>query len=170
MMKQHLKQHLLKVLWVAVTLLFAASVSAKSVNQKAPEITLPGMTGKTVKLSDFRGQVVMVNFWASWCEPCRTEMPLIEDIYNKYKKIGFTVLGVNVDENPKAGKKMLKDIPVSFPVVFDSDNKMIEKYEVQAMPSTYMVDRKGNIRDIHRGYKKGDEKAYENYIRKLLRE
>ena len=169
-MKQHFKQHLVKVLWVAVTLFFAASVSAKSTNQKAPEITLPGMTGKTVKLSDFRGQVVMVNFWASWCQPCRTEMPLIEDIYNKYKKIGFTVLGVNVDENPKAGKKMLKEIPVSFPVVFDSDNKMIEKYEVQAMPSTYMVDRKGNIRDIHRGYKKGDEKAYEEYIRKLLRE
>ena len=65
---------------------------------------------------------------------------------------------------------MLKEIPVSFPIVFDSDNKMIEKYEVQAMPSTYMVDRKGNIRDIHRGYKKGDEKAYEDYIRKLLRE
>lgn len=160
----------IQLLVLSIALSFSALVSAESVNQKAPEITLPGMDGKTVKLSDFRGQVVMVNFWASWCQPCRTEMPYIEDIYKKYKKIGFTVLGVNVDENPAHGKKMLKEIPVSFPIVFDSDNKMIEKYEVQAMPSTYMVDRKGNIRDIHRGYKKGDEKAYENYIRKLLRE
>ncbi len=161
---------LLQLVVISLVLCFSGVVSAKSVNQKAPEITLPGINGQTIKLSDFRGQVVMVNFWASWCQPCREEMPLIEDIYNKYKKLGFTVLGVNVDENPKLGKKMLKKIPVTFPVVFDSDNKMIEKYRVQAMPSTFMVDQKGNIRDIHRGYKKGDEKAYENYIRKLLRE
>ena len=97
-------------------------------------------------------------------------MPLIEDLYQRYKKIGFTVLGVNVDEDPKNGQKMLKETPVSFPVVYDSKNKFIEKYQVQAMPSTYMVDRKGNIREIHRGYKDGDEAEYEKYIRKLLRE
>ncbi len=147
-----------------------SAVAAVKMNQKAPDITLPGLNGQTVKLSDFKGQVVMVNFWASWCQPCRTEMPLIEDLYNKFKKIGFTVLAVNVDEEPENARKMLKEVPVSFPVVLDSKNKMIEKYEVQAMPSTYMVDRKGNIREIHRGYKPGDEAEYEEYIRKLLRE
>lgn len=154
---------------LAMVLLFSGTVNAKSVNQKAPEIALPDKSGKTVKLSDFRGQVVMVNFWASWCQPCRTEMPLIEKIYQRYKKLGVTVLGVNVDEDPKKGMKMLKETPVSFPVVYDSKNTVIEKYKVQAMPSTYMVDAKGNIREVHRGYKAGDEKDYENYIRKLLR-
>lgn len=155
---------------LSVALLFSGAAVAKEVNKPAPEIALPDKSGSTVKLSDFKGQVVMVNFWASWCQPCRTEMPLIEDLYQRFKKIGFTVLAVNVDENPDNGKKMLKEVPVSFPVVFDSKNKMIEKYQVQAMPSTYMVDRKGNIREVHRGYKPGDEADYEQYVRKLLRE
>lgn len=158
--------------FVAFVLAFAfgnVALAAKA-NEKAPAISLPDGSGKTVNLSDFRGQVVMVNFWASWCEPCRTEMPLIEDLYQKFKKIGFTVLAVNVDEDPANGKKFLKDVPVSFPVVYDSKNKVIQNYGVQAMPSTYMVDRKGTIRDVHRGYKPGDEAAYEEYIRKLLRE
>lgn len=167
-MMQFVKQ--ISALLLGVTLLFSGAVFAKSVNQEAPNIALPGANGQLIKLSDFKGQVVMVNFWASWCQPCRTEMPLIEDLYQRYKKIGFTVLGVNVDEDPKNGQKMLKETPVSFPVVYDSKNKFIEKYQVQAMPSTYMVDRKGNIREIHRGYKDGDEAEYEKYIRKLLRE
>ncbi|MDX1696215.1 MAG: TlpA disulfide reductase family protein [Ketobacteraceae bacterium] len=160
----------LSFLLLALTLAFSQGAMAAKVGQQAPEITLPDRNGKTVKLSDFRGQVVMVNFWASWCQPCRTEMPLIEDLYQKFKKIGFVVLAVNVDEEPENGKKMLKEVPVSFPVVFDSKNQMIEKYGVQAMPSTYMVDRKGVIREVHRGYKPGDEADYEQYIRKLLRE
>lgn len=157
-------------LFVVIALAFSGGAFAESVNKKAPEIRLADAKGKTVKLSDFKGQVVMVNFWASWCVPCRTEMPLIEALYKKYKKIGFTVLGVNMDEDPNNGKKMLKEIPVSFPVVYGgAGDANIDKYNVQAMPSTYMVDRKGNIREIHRGYKKGEEKEYEEYIRKLLR-
>lgn len=154
----------------AFALAFGNVAMAAKANQKAPAISLPDGSGKTVSLSDFRGQVVMVNFWASWCQPCRTEMPLIEDLYQKFKKIGFTVLAVNVDEDPANGKKMLKEVPVSFPVVYDSKNTVIQKYGVQAMPSTYMVDRKGTIREVHRGYKPGDEADYEQYIRKLLRE
>lgn len=158
------------LLVLGITLVLSPTAFAVKANQKAPEISLPGLDAKTVKLSGLKGQVVMVNFWASWCQPCRTEMPLIEELYNKYKKIGFTVLAVNVDEDPANARAMLKEVPVSFPVVLDTKNTSIQEYQVQAMPSTYMVDRKGMIRDVHRGYKAGDEAEYENYIRKLLRE
>lgn len=144
--------------------------SAQAKGDPAPDITLKDAQGKTVKLSDFRGDVVMVNFWASWCKPCRDEMPLIEDMYRRYKRVGFTVLGVNADDVPANGRKLLKKIPVSFPVVYDAKGKVREAYQVQAMPSTYMVDRKGNIRYVHRGYKPGDEAEYIKYIRALLRE
>lgn len=167
-MKLVLKAFSLLVLGAALVLTPVAF--AAKADQKAPEISLPGLDGKTIKLSGLKGQVVMVNFWASWCQPCRTEMPLIEALYNKYKKIGFTVLAVNVDEDPDNARAMLKEVPVSFPVVLDTKNTSIQEYQVQAMPSTYMVDRKGVIREVHRGYKAGDEAEYENYIRKLLRE
>lgn len=167
-MKSVLKAFSLLVLSVAMVL--SPGAFAAKVDQNAPEISLPGLDGKTVKLSGLKGQVVMVNFWASWCQPCLTEMPLIEALYNKYKKIGFTVLAVNVDEDPANAHAMLKEVPVSFPVVLDTKNTSIQEYQVQAMPSTYMVDRKGVIREVHRGYKVGDEAEYENYIRKLLRE
>lgn len=137
---------------------------------KAPEFSLPSNQGKNLKLSDFHGEVVMVNFWASWCGPCRQEMPLLEDLQKRFKKVGFTVLGVNIDEDVADAKGLLKEIPVSFPVVFDSKNKVSELYQLDAMPTTVMVDRKGNKRFLHRGYKPGFEADYEKQIRELLRE
>ena len=136
----------------------------------APNFALPSSSGKQVQLTDFRGDVVMINFWASWCGPCRQEMPLIEGLHKKYGKLGFTVLAVNVDADPKDAQKMLTEIPVSFPIGFDSKNKVSELYKVDSMPSTVMVDRKGNMRFLHRGYKPGYEADYEKQIRALIRE
>jgi len=142
----------------------------QSLTGAAPNFTLPTFGKKQLSLNDFKGEVVMVNFWASWCGPCREEMPLIEDLHKKYSKLGFTVLGVNVDANPKDAAKMLKEIPVSFPIGFDTKNKVSELYKVDSMPSTVMVDRKGNMRFLHRGYKPGYEADYEKQIRALIRE
>lgn len=154
--------------------LIALSPLAQAANEPlqgvAPNFTLPTFGKKQLSLSDFKGEVVMVNFWASWCGPCREEMPLIENLHKKYSKLGFTVLGVNVDANPKDAAKMLKEIPVSFPIGFDARNKVSELYKVDSMPSTVMVDRKGNMRFLHRGYKPGYEADYEKQIRALIRE
>lgn len=155
-----------------LTLLFSTNMNAKDIelSGKATDFSLPSNTGAPMKLSDFRGDVVMVNFWASWCGPCRQEMPLLDDLQKRFKKVGFTVLGVNIDEDVSDAKDLLKDIPVSFPVVFDSKNKVSEIYQLDSMPTTVMVDRKGNKRFLHRGYKPGYEVDYERQIRALLRE
>ena len=136
----------------------------------APDFALPLENGKKLKLSQLQGHVVMINFWASWCAPCRQEMPLIEDLFQKYKKLGFVVYGVNVDFKPEDAQQLLKEIKVSFPVGYDSKNKISELYKVDSMPSTIMVDRKGQMRFLHRGYKPGYEKDYEDQIRQLVRE
>jgi len=138
----------------------------------APAFQLSGRGGKTIDLTQFKGQVVMINFWATWCGPCRQEMPLLEDIYKKYKPMGFTMLAVNVEPDPKAAEAWLGKLskPVSFPVAFDVESKVSKLYKVAGMPSTVFVDRKGNVRVMHKGYKPGDENFYLTQIRSMLKE
>ena len=151
--------------------LFAVNnIHAGEISGKAPDFTLRSNTGANLKLSEQRGDVVMINFWASWCGPCRQEMPLLNDIYKKYKKLGFTVWGVNIEPDSSSAKKLLKDIPVSFPILFDLQNNISKAYNVTAMPTTVLVDRNGNMRYLHKGYKPGYENEYRKQIKKLLRE
>lgn len=163
--------------WMAAALmvpglLMGTSAFAKTETLKgpAPDFTLPLAGKKKLKLSQLQGNVVMINFWASWCGPCREEMPLIEDLFQKYKKLGFIVYGVNVDAKPQDAQELLKASGVTFPVGYDTKNKVSQLYSIDSMPSTVMVDRKGNMRFLHRGYKPGYEKDYESQIRQLIRE
>ena len=163
--------------WIAAALMIptlllgnAALAKTEDLSGAAPDFTLPLAGKKKLKLSQLQGNVVMINFWASWCGPCREEMPLIEDLFQKYKKLGFVVYGVNVDANPQDAQALLKESGVSFPVGYDTKNKVSQLYTVDSMPSTVMVDRKGNMRFLHRGYKPGYEKDYEKQIRQLIRE
>ena len=152
---------------VCVSAALAASSSAP-----APGFKLSGRGGKTIDLAQYKGQVVMINFWATWCGPCRQEMPLLQDIYAKYKPMGFTLIGVNVE--PKTGdpegwlSKLPK--PVTFPVAFDVDSKVSKLYNVAGMPTTVFIDRKGNVREVHKSYRPGDENLYLSQIRTLLKE
>jgi len=136
----------------------------------APAFTLSSRSGANLSLAQYRGQVVMLNFWASWCGPCRQEMPLLENIYKKYNRMGFTLIGVNVEPDSKAANEWLKQTPVSFPVIYDKESQVSKLYDVQGMPSTVIIDRKGNLRVLHRGYKPGDENGYLDNIRSLIRE
>lgn len=158
---------------LGITLCFATSVTyaaSERISGKAANFTLKSRTGKNIKLSELRGQVVMLNFWASWCGPCRKEMPLLEKIHKKYKRLGFTLLGVNVEQDSKAAKRYLKNVKVSFPILFDNTNKTSKLYNVSAMPTTILIDRNGNKRFLHKGYKPGYENDYKKQIKKLLRE
>src|SRR5690348_14611763 len=150
----------------------SAALAASSASGPAPGFQLSGRGGKTIDLSQFKGQVVMINFWASWCGPCRQEMPLLEDIYKKYKPMGFTMLAVNVEPDTKAADAWLSKLakPVTFPIAYDVDSKVSKLYKVETMPSTVIVDRKGNVRALHRGYKAGDENFYLTQIRTMLKE
>jgi thiol-disulfide isomerase/thioredoxin len=112
----------------------------------------------------------MINFWATWCGPCRKEMPLLDALYKRYSKLGFTLVGVNVEEDSSGAGSYLEETPVSFPILFDAKNQVSELYDVNAMPTTVLVDRQGNMRFLHKGYKPGDEDEYQNWIRALIRE
>ena len=160
----------LKALLVAAALAIAPALSAGDAGGPAAAFSLKSRTGGEVSLSSLKGKVVLINFWATWCGPCRKEMPLLEQIHKKYAPLGFTMLGVNVEEDTRLMDTFLKDVPVTFPVLLDPANGVSKLYNVSAMPSTVIVDRKGNVRFIHQGYKPGDENKYQDLIRQLIRE
>jgi peroxiredoxin len=136
----------------------------------APDFSLAARDGGTVQLSSLKGQVVMINFWATWCGPCRQEMPLLEQLHAKYEPLGFTLLGVNVEPDSAAATIWLKGMPVTFPILFDTKNAVAEQFGVMGMPSSVFVDREGRVRYVHRGYKPGDEAQYADLIRSLVKE
>ena len=143
---------------------------AAEVGKPAPDFTLKSLGGQNLKLSEMTGSVVLINFWASWCGPCREEMPLLNSLHKKYEPLGFKVLGVNVEQDVKGAKGFLTNFPVDFPVLLDSDNRVSEQYKVIAMPTTVVVDRDGNMRFLHQGYKSGDEAKYRQMVKELVRE
>jgi len=161
-----------KLVFGAMFALFAATSLASSglEGAVAPDFALKSSTGENLRLSEYRGDVVMVNFWATWCGPCRQEMPLLDELYSRYQRVGFSLLGVNIDDEPARAMDMVRELGVSFPVLFDSTKKVSKLYEVSAMPVTVIIDREGNVRYVHHGYKPGYEDKYLDQIRTLLRE
>jgi peroxiredoxin len=151
-------------------ILLTLPVSADIMSGAAPDFTLKSNNGINMKLSEYHGEVVLINFWASWCGPCRQEMPLLEELHNRYKSLGFTVLGVNVEEDSRQARKLIQDMAVSFPVLFDTQSIVSKQYDVVAMPSSVLVDRSGNLRYLHKGYKPGLEEVYLEQVRELIRE
>ncbi|MBT3205756.1 MAG: TlpA family protein disulfide reductase [Gammaproteobacteria bacterium] len=149
---------------------FSVASAATEMNTPAADFTLKSLSGKNLKLSEYAGNVVLLNFWASWCAPCRLEMPLLNDLHNKYEKLGFVILGVNVEEQTDEARAYITDRPVDFPILFDDQNSVSKQYNVIAMPTTVMIDRNGNMRYLHQGYIPGDEKKYKKMIKKLIRE
>ncbi|MFK7977189.1 MAG: TlpA family protein disulfide reductase [Halioglobus sp.] len=136
----------------------------------APDFTLKSRSGENIRLSEHKGDVVLVNFWASWCGPCRQEMPHLDTLNDKYTDLGFTVMGINLDAVPGEADKVLKDIPVDFTILFDPDNSASQAYGVDSMPYTVLVNRDGEVKHVHRGYRPGFEEKYEQEIRALVKE
>jgi thiol-disulfide isomerase/thioredoxin len=151
-------------------LLSLAALTASAAEGPAPDFTLPARSGGEQSLAALKGQVVLINFWATWCGPCRKEMPLLEQIYQRYRPLGFTLLAVNVEEDSALADGFLRQVAVSYPVLFDRENRVSKLYDVTAMPSTVIVDRKGQVRFVHYGYTEGTENVYQDQIRGLIRE
>ena len=161
-----------RLLWAAASSLAVAGASAASVQPSAlaPDFTLHSVDGTNLRLQEQRGRVVLVNFWASWCGPCRQEMPHLNKLYDKYRASGFVLLGVNIDDNARAATDLAAKLGLKFPVLLDTAKTVSRLYEMGAMPSTVVIDREGRVRYLHRGYRDGVELTYDEQIRGLLKE
>lgn len=159
------------LLGVALSAVTAVSLASSALTgQAAPDFALKSSDGSNMRLSEHRGDVVMINFWATWCGPCRQEMPLLDDLYTRYERVGFKLLGVNIDDDSRRAMQMIEELGVKFPVLFDETKEVSRLYQVEAMPVTVLVDRSGTVRHVHHGYKPGYEQEYLTEIRSLLRE
>ena len=153
-------------------LLVAASLSAVPtlVGKPAPDFALRSMDGKNRRLSEFRGQVVLINFWARWAGDSRQQMPALDRINTTYNRAGLVVLGVSVDEDWRRAREFAEGMKVGYPILFDTTPDIGRDYLLGKMPMTILVDRSGVVRYSSAGFKSGDELAYLDEIRELLRE
>jgi peroxiredoxin len=157
-------------LLTAALLATLAGVCAAAPAGSAPDFTLRTADGSNLRLAEQRGRVVLVNFWATWCAPCRQEMPLLNQLYQKYQGSGFTLLGINIDADSRNAVSVANKLGVSFPVLLDGEKNVSKLYDLSSMPSTLLIDRDGKVRYVHRGYQAGFEALYEKQIRELLKE
>ena len=140
------------------------------IGKPAPDFVLKSADGKNLRLSEFRGQVVLVNFWARWAGDSRQEMAALDRINTTYNRAGLVVLGVSVDEDAVRAREFADAMKVGYPILFDTTPEVGRNYLLREMPMTILVDRSGVVRYSNAGYKRGDDRAYLDQIRELLRE
>jgi len=146
--------------------------AAVEVGNNAPSLSMPRLddSGKNVTLASMRGKVVYVDFWASWCVPCRISMPTLDRLFKENAAKGFEVVGVNKDVRSDDAERFLKRVPVSFVLVADSSDSLAKAFNVKTMPSGYLIDRKGVVRHIHGGFTRSTSDALAEQVEKLLAE
>lgn len=140
------------------------------VGKEAPDFALRGLDGRNLRLSEYRGQVVLVNFWARWAGDSRSEMSALDRINTTYQRAGLVVIGVSVDEDLRRAQDYAVAMGVSYPILFDTGSEIGKDYFLQKMPMTILVDRAGLVRYSIVGFKRGDERIFLDQIRELLRE
>jgi len=123
------------------------------VDKLAPDFQLPTLDGQAVSLGDFRGKPVLLNFWATWCGPCRFEMPFIQEIFEKkeWSDTGLVILAIDIGENPSEVKEFMENYDLSFPVLLDTNQDVALEYNIRAIPTTFFIDKDGIIQDIKVG-------------------
>ena len=151
---------------------------AAEVGSRAPAFELPTIDGETVSLEQYRGQVVVLNFWATWCPPCVYEMPSMERLYQDLRAEGFVVLGVSVDVDPGAAdaqgrsqgivREYVDELAVTFPILLDPDRTVESLYNVSGLPTTYVIGRDGRIEGRVVGAREWDSEEYRSRMRELL--
>ncbi len=159
-----------RILLATVALSFSVSVMAVSVGDMAPNFKLQNIeTGKMEGLKKYRGRVVYLDFWASWCGPCRQSLPLLNGLRKELKRKGFEVVAVNLDENTDDAKAFLKQFPAEYPILIDAEGKVPEKYSLPGMPTSFLIDKQGRVQGIHTGFKPEDMKGIRKDVISLLR-
>ena len=144
---------------------------APEVDHVAPDFTLPDLEGNQISLSTYKGRVVLLNFWATWCPPCRLEMPTMEKAYRKYRDKGFEVVAVSVDAGPKSSvKSFLRELGLSFQVLLDPDMETLRAFRGFSLPMTVVIDRQGVIRSRELGYRDWSDGESTKLFQRLLSE
>jgi peroxiredoxin len=161
--------------WVAIVaslLGLTSSVNAAPpiVGTTAPDFALRSMKNANVRLSEHLGQVVLINFWATWSGPSRQEMPLLDALYAKYQRAGLVMFGINIDEHRDDAVEMAQTLQVTYPILFDERKDVSRAYQLGTMPLTVLIDREGVVRYVSEGFKPGYEKRYTEKLRELLGE
>ena len=136
---------------------------------EAIDFELANLQGVKEKLSDYKGQVVFLNFWATWCGPCREEMPSMENLYRELKDEGFVILAVDLGEEKAVVRDFVEEYGLTFPVVLDEDRKAGRAYGIQSIPTTYIVDRQGFILGRSLGARHWDREEYTALFREILK-
>lgn len=161
------------IILLAWSLLFSIAVQATGVGSQAPSFTLDtikNFSDKQIKLSAYKGKVVYVDFWASWCGPCQRSFPKLDALRAKYKDKGFEVIAINLDEKAKDAHEFLAKYPVTFPIAYDPKGKVAEQYKLKGMPTAFIIDRKGMVSHIVVGFNETDEvKTIEAVLNQLTR-
>ncbi len=152
------------------TLFISFSLFAVEEGDIAPDFTLADIEeGKPAfTLSDLRGKVVYLDFWASWCAPCLKSLPLYNELYGKYKSQGLEIVGINIDNPIEDGLDFLLDTPLDFKIPVDPDGEIPTLYDVFGMPTSYLIDPEGVVRLVHMGFRDGDLEIIEEEIAQLL--
>ena len=135
----------------------------------AEDFTLPALDGRTVRLADLRGKVVLVNFWATWCPPCLEEMPAMERLWRKHKDAGFVLVAVSVDADPKKVAPFVTDHKLTFPIALDTKMAVAEKYGVRALPSSFLLGKDGMMTALALGPRHWDNKASHRLVEAMVR-
>ncbi len=141
--------------------------NALDVGSIAPEITLPGVK-EPISLNNFKGKVVYIDFWASWCGPCKQSFPFMNALQTKYKAQGLEIIAVNVDANSADATAFLTKVPANFSIALDSKGDTPKRYKVKAMPSSYLIGRDGKVIAVHQGFKAEDQPELEKRIAQAL--
>jgi len=137
--------------------------------KQAPDFSLKALDGKTYKLSDLKGKVVLIDFWATWCGPCREELPIIEKLHREFKDKNLVALGIS-NEDRDTIEKFLKNNPLTFPILLDEKGKVAKSYRVVAIPRLLLIDKTGKIRKDILGYNPRNEEILRELIERLLKE
>lgn len=144
-----------------------SSATAQEVGSRAPSFDLPG-TVKPVRFADFKGRVVYVDFWASWCAPCKQSFPWMNEMQAKYGPRGFSVVGINVDQKREDADKFLISTPANFLVAYDTTGKVAETYQPKGMPTSFLIGADGKVRAVHIGFKDSNREELEREIQAAL--
>jgi len=165
-----MKKNLIKLLFFCLS--FNGSLAfGLEVGSQFPDCILSPMAGgQPLKLSQFQGKVLYVDFWASWCSPCAKSFPFLNGIHKNHQNKGLKIIGINLDEELADANAFLGKFPAQFTVVTDNNQQCAESFGVQAMPSSYLIDRKGVVRHIHLGFRSGESGPLEHVVEQLLAE
>lgn len=156
-----------RVLALCLTTLAASGAWALDAGATPPEVNLPGVKD-AISLASLKGKVVYVDFWASWCGPCRQSFPFMNQLQSRYGEQGFEIVAINLDARRDEADKFLAEVPAHFKVAFDAKGDSAMRFEVKGMPSSYLIGRDGKVLVAHKGFKEEDRKDLEARIAQAL--